>query len=397
MADRADLHVQHLTAAHMDSLPTDLDRILPPRLRESLAVTAAEDDRTARFPWANFDHLRDAGLLGLTVPRRFGGGDAGLRSASELVTEAGRACASTALILAMQLLHHHAIAGNARWPERLAELVGRGAVERGALINTVRVEPALGTPARGGLPETIAHRTPDGWRLEGHKIYATGVSGLTWMIVWARTDEPEPKLGNFLVPVAADGVRVVETWDHLGLRASGSHDVLLEGVTVPADHAVDIRPPEAWRGREPGQAAWNTALIGAVYTGVALAARDWLRGFLHARVPGNLGASLATLPRMQEAMGRIESALLVNRRLIAGLADDADAGRPLDTVQIDLLKTMAADNAVAAVEQAVALCGNHALTRANPLERHLRDVLCARVHTPQADSALLAAGKAALA
>ena len=52
---------------------------------------------------------------------------------------------------------------------------------------------------------------------------------------------------------------------------------------------------------------------------------------------------------------------------------------------------------VVAVEQAVALCGNHALSRSNPLERHLRDVLCARIHTPQADSALTAAGRAALA
>jgi alkylation response protein AidB-like acyl-CoA dehydrogenase len=61
------------------------------------------------------------------------------------------------------------------------------------------------------------------------------------------------------------------------------------------------------------------------------------------------------------------------------------------------VKTVVADNAIAAVEQAVALCGNHALTRTNPLERHLRDVLCARIHSPQADSALVAAGRAALA
>ena len=49
-----------------------------------------------------------------------------------------------------------------------------------------------------------------------------------------------------------------------------------------------------------------------------------------------------------------------------------------------------------AVQEAVSLCGNHALARANPLERHLRDVLCARIHTPQPDSAYIAAGKARL-
>jgi len=65
--------------------------------------------------------------------------------------------------------------------------------------------------------------------------------------------------------------------------------------------------------------------------------------------------------------------------------------------ETDLLKVVIADNAIEAVQEAVALCGNHALARSNPLERHLRDVLCARIHTPQADSAYLAAGRARLA
>ena len=95
-------------------------------------------------------------------------------------------------------------------------------------------------------------------------------------------------------------------------------------------------------------------------------------------------------------MGRIEADLLVNQRLIEQIAGDADAGRPLDPIQIDLLKTVLADNAIDAVQLAVQLCGNHALSQANPLERHLRDLLCARIHTPQADSALTAAGRTAL-
>jgi alkylation response protein AidB-like acyl-CoA dehydrogenase len=53
--------------------------------------------------------------------------------------------------------------------------------------------------------------------------------------------------------------------------------------------------------------------------------------------------------------------------------------------------------AIGAVEQAVALVGNNGLTRRYPLERHYRDVLCARVHTPQDDSVVAAAGQSALA
>ncbi len=367
-----------------------------------IAATAPAHDRDASFPHDSLQHLRAAGLLALSVPRQYGGQEIGLREATALVTSVGSACASTALVLAMQCLQHNGIARNPRWPAHLRERVARTAVQDGALINALRVEPALGTPARGGLPATIARRTPDGWSLSGHKIYATGIPGLTWLLVWARTDDPEPLVGTWLVPAQSAGLRVVETWDQLGLRASGSHDAIFENVTVPADHAVDIRRPREWAERDPAVAGWNALLISSVYNGVAHAARDWLRGFLHSRVPANLGASLATLPRMQEALGAIEGRLLVNTRLIAGAAAEIDAGTQMsgaqmpDTNTINLIKTAVSDNAIAAVEQAVQLGGNHALSRANPLERHLRDVLCARIHTPQPDMAHLAAGRASL-
>ena len=108
-------------------------------------------------------------------------------------------------------------------------------------------------------------------------------------------------------------------------------------------------------------------------------------------MPANLGAPLATLPRVQEAVGRIEALILTNERLVADAARD-----PATATAYGLIKTIAADNAIAAVQQAVALCGNHGLSRQNPLERHHRDVLCGRVHTPQDDAVLTAAGRRAL-
>jgi alkylation response protein AidB-like acyl-CoA dehydrogenase len=165
---------------------------------------------------------------------------------------------------------------------------------------------------------------------------------------------------------------------------------------VPLDHAVDLRAPEDWNRRDPVGGAWNGALIAALYTGVAEAARDWIVGFLRSRTPANLGAPLASLPRMQEAVGRIEALLSTNRRLITSLAADTDACQPPASSESALIKTVAAENAIEAVEIAVKLSGTHGLSRANPLERHLRDVLCARVHTPQPDAAFTAAGRLAL-
>ena len=216
------------------------------------------------------------------------------------------------------------------------------------------------------------------------------------MLVFARTDEAIPRTGLFLVPARNDGIRIEESWDHLGLRGSGSHDVVFEDVALPLDHAVDLRAPAEWARRDAVDVAWNTVLVAALYTGVAEAARDWIVGFLRERAPANLGAPLATLPRMQEAVGRIEALLLTNRRLIASAAADADASRPLDPTESGLIKTVATANAIEAVEEAVKLAGNHGLSRANPLERHLRDVLCARIHTPQPDVAFTQAGRRAL-
>ena len=61
-------------------------------------------------------------------------------------------------------------------------------------------------------------------------------------VVWARTDEPETRVGQFLVPAGLPGTRVVETWDHLGLRASGSHDIIFDDVVFPLDHEIDTYP-----------------------------------------------------------------------------------------------------------------------------------------------------------
>ncbi len=125
-------------------------------------------------------------------------------------------------------------------------------------------------------------------------------------------------------------------------------------------------------------------------------ARDWLIGFLKTRKPANLGASLATLPRAQDIVGGIEARLTVNTRLIDSFAADFDDGELLSASEANILKLTVINNAVAVVEDALSLSSNHGLTRANPLERHYRDVLCGRVHTPQDDATRLAAGRLAL-
>jgi alkylation response protein AidB-like acyl-CoA dehydrogenase len=372
-------------------------------LQARFAAGAGELDRSGAFAFDNLAALHEAGLIAAVVPASAGGAGATLAEARRILSAVARGEPSTALVLTMTWLIHRQIGqAGSRWPASLRDAVWRSAVAHGALANSLRVEPELGSPARGGLPATIATRTAAGRLLSGHKLYSTGIPGLRWLSVWARTDEPEPRVGAFLV--ARDprgdnpGQRVIESWDHLGLRASNSHEVVFDRVAIPADHAVDLRAPAEWGGGpDTDNHAWMVTLLGTLYDGVARAARDWLLVFLKNRSPGSLGAPLASLPRVQQAVGEIEALLWANDALIDGLVKRADAGTPPSVAESGLVKFNVTGNAIKAVELALQLTGNPGLSRANPLERHLRDVLCSRIHTPQNDSILTAAGMAAFA
>jgi alkylation response protein AidB-like acyl-CoA dehydrogenase len=375
--------------------PQTLDDSLA-SLVERFSERACEHDRDATFPFENFEALGQAGFLSATVPKSLGGGGVSLAVARRVIAGIAGVEPSTALVLTMQYLFHVAIADNDRWPAGLRERIQRDAVQQGALINALRVEPELGTPARGGLPATVARRIEKGWILSGHKLYSTGIPVLTWLGVWGRCDEERPRTGFFLVHRDTPGIRIVESWNHLGLRASGSHEVIFEEVLIPASHAAELRPPEEWpTAASASQQAWNAVLLSALYDAIARSAHAWLLTFLQTRVPSNLGAPLASLPRFQEAVGRIEALLWENAVLLDCATAAVDSNVPRPPTESNLLKYVVTNNAIKAVESALELTGNHGLSRHNPLERHYRDVLCSRIHTPQNDFILTAAGRQA--
>lgn len=358
-----------------------------------LSATAHVYDESGAFPRDNFQLLHEHGLVALTVPKALGGGGANLAQARKAISAIAKGEPSTALILVMQYIQHARLQDNKSWPETLRLQVAEDAVQRGALINALRVEPDLGTPARGGLPATIARRTSAGWRISGRKIYSTGSHGLTWFSVWARSTDEDPLVGAWLVHKDTPGISIIEDWDHLGMRATSSHEVVFDNVLVPLDHAVSV---SRWSAPQPELDGdgflWMSVLLSSVYDGVAQAARDWLVGWLEQRKPSNLGATLSTLPRFQETVGHIDTLLFANRSLL-----DAAAQGHTSASHAAQLKFLVTGNAIRAVEMAIEASGNPGLSRQNPLQRHYRDVLCSRVHTPQNDAVLQGVGKAVFA
>jgi alkylation response protein AidB-like acyl-CoA dehydrogenase len=367
--------------------PAGLDRLA--EVTRALAANAERNDRTADFPAEGIRVVHQAGLLTATVARRYGGPGGGLADTARILGALGRGDPSVALISAMTLFTHAAQAAAPTWPDDVYRAALAESAADPVLINALRVEPELGTPARGGLPKTIAtNGDQSGWQITGRKIFSTGAEGLRYMAVWARTDDAEPRAGSFLVRNDAPGITIDRTWDHLGLRASRSDDVTF--TATPAVAAIlDTRP-------DSSLTAWNSLGLSSLYLGVASAARDWLIKFLSERSPASLGAPLATLPRFQQAVGEIESALGSAADLVDAVARRVDDGDETAVARAPAVKLIATRAAISSVEQAMALTGNNGLSRKNPLERHYRDVLCSRVHTPQDDSIALAAGRAAL-
>ncbi|PUA19654.1 acyl-CoA dehydrogenase family protein [Glaciimonas sp. PCH181] len=393
------LPLQKKSLSEIDLDAIEFDQLLT-KLSAEFAATAAHHDRDGSFPHHNFERLHQHGLLALTIPKSHGGLEANLAQTRKVIAAVAYGDPSTALVLTMQYLQHAATRRTAHWPQNLYTQVALEATRDGALINALRVEPDLGTPARGGLPGTIAKRTPEGWRINGSKIYSTGAPRLTWLAVWARSDDPEPLVGTWLVRHDTPGITIIETWNHLGMRATGSHEVVFDNVLVPITHAVDVAPVSQVPELDAKLLLWMSVMLGEIYNSVARAARDWLVEWLQNRVPGNLGASLATLPRFQEIVGEIDALLFSNRVLLnAAVTSDLTGNasgeiRPGDSTRIKYLVTT---QAIAAVEKAIAASGNPGLSRENALERHYRNVLCSRIHTPQNDTILVSTGRAALA
>ncbi|MFC5675923.1 acyl-CoA dehydrogenase family protein [Aeromicrobium endophyticum] len=395
------------TDARVDLVVPDL--VVPDLSPEALAdvtariaATAAEYDRTGAVPVEGLRVAHEAGLLTATVGTQFGGPGIGPIDTARILIALGEGDASVALLAANTLITHQGQAVAEHWPAHYyADLLHRG-TQGPALANAIRAEPELGAPARGGLPATTLTRRDDGWSLSGRKSYATGGTALAYHVVWAVVDDQtadakHPQVGHVIVPADLPGISWIETWDHLGLRASNTHDVVYDDVRLPLDAFVEIPRGADGVYRDPAAAA-SLGSFGhpALYIGVARAARTAFVDYTRNRVPAALGRPIATTERIQTVAGEIDAQIAQAETLLFGTLLRAETGDQSHLPQLSLLKVQIARSVIAATQTAVSALGNPGLTRTLPLERHLRDALCVRVHPPQEDVALVAAGRRVL-
>ncbi len=377
--------------AHFVALADDLAATIAPR--------AAAYDRDNTFPFEDFADLKNAGYLALTVPEADGGMGANL---GEFVRAQGRLAlgnGATALSSTMSLSTIGREAQFHAWPERIRARVFTGAVRDGATVNSVATEPELGSPSRGGRPNTTARQVEGGWLINGRKTWSTLSPILTFFLVFAAI-EGSDETGDFLAMRGARGLSVIETWDSLGMRATGSHDVLLEDVFVP--DADVVRVGGMRKGADPGATdhrAWGALAVSGTYLGVAEAARNVAVRYATDRAPTSLGKPIATLPAIQSKIGTIDIALLTARSLLWPVADEWDVStgrRPGFAGRVAAAKMTATNTAVRVVDRAMRVVGGESLTKDLPLERYYRDVRAGLHNPPMDDVTLTIVGKSAL-
>jgi acyl-CoA dehydrogenase len=292
-------------------------------------------------------------------------------------------CSATALVLAM---HTHVLAAAAwRWRHQNAPTDG---LLKKIVAERIQLLSSGGSDWLAGSGKAV--KVDGGYRIKARKVFASGAASAKLFMTGAiEEDAPEgPTVLQFGVPMSAEGVSIVESWDTLGMRGTGSHDVLLDDVFVP-DAAIGAR-------RKPGQ--WHPLmhivsmvafpLVYSVYAGVAEAARDIAVE----------AAAKRRDPDAVEAIGALDTELAATRIALASMVAFAETAQPgpETTNTIFIRRTLVARGAIKTVELALDAVGGSAYFRRAGLERLFRDVQGARFHPLRSGEQRRLAGRVAL-
>lgn len=361
---------------------------------EQIAPLAASVDEEHRWPEHSFRALADAGLMGLLVPKRLGGSEAGLLSLA-LVTEAlGQACASSAICYGMHCVGTAVIAAKAT-PYHAEKFLRP--IAEGKHITTIALSEA-GSGSHFYLPETSFRREHEEFVIDGEKVFVTnGGHADSYVITTApRVDSaPEGEFSCFLVDAKTPGLRWTGEWQGFGMRGNSSRTLQLHGVRVPADNLLGEEGEQTWYVFEVVTPYFLMAMAGT-YLGVAQAALDLTLQHVRTRRHSHSGESLAHSPLVQHRVAEMWMSVQKARCLIYEAARLGDLGATTALLAVLSSKIAAAETAVAVTNDAMSLCGGLAYRENSTLARLLRDARASHVMSPTTDILKLWAGRALL-
>jgi alkylation response protein AidB-like acyl-CoA dehydrogenase len=341
-------------------------------------------DHENRFFTDDFDELRDSGYLLAAVPTRFGGFGLSLADIAPLQRRLAYHAPATAVAVNMHLYWTGCAADLHRLGDDSMAWVLEAAAE-GHVFAAGHGERGNDVPLL--LSTSEAERVDGGWRITGHKIFGSLTPVWTYMGVHAMdTSEPaSPQIVHAFVHRDAPGVSVVETWDTMGMRATASHDTILDDVFVPDSH-VALVTPAGFAGAgafQLGVFAWGMLGFGAVYLGIADRAFDLAVAGAHQRTSIALTRSMAHHPGVQSGIAdmriKLEGAGAHLDRTCAEWSAGVEHGM-LWPLKLLATKHDVVNRAWEVVDTAMELTGGSGIFRSNRIEQLFRDARLGRIH-----------------
>ncbi len=375
-----------LATALKAEAPTQLNMDLVATARAlgaEFSQRAAEADDNDRFVAENYQALKQAGLVEAGVPAEYGGGGAEVRELAAMLRELAHHCGSTALAFSM---HTHQVAIPAwRWRHQkvaaVEPLLKRIAGERIILLSSG------GSDWIGGSGQAV--KVDGGYRITARKIFTSGAEAGDVLMTTAIVQPEGQMVIHFPVPMKAPEVKVLDTWHTLGMRGTGSNDVLIDGLFVPEASVPVTRKAGEWHPLFQTIATIAFPLVYSAYVGVAESARDIAIGLAKKKRQTQHTLTLA---------GRVDTALRAAQLAHGWMLEVAERNAPsAETVnEVMIGRTLVAENAIKAVDLAMELAGGAGFYRDNGLERRFRDIQGARYHPLQAGPQAEYAGATAL-
>jgi alkylation response protein AidB-like acyl-CoA dehydrogenase len=355
-------------------------------LGSEFASHAMQHDADDSFVSENYARLRQARVFSIGIPAELGGGGASFPELCELLRVLGTYCGSTALALSM---HTHLVAATVwRWRhgDANAETLLRKIAEKELiLVSTGGSDWVAGS----GQAEAVE----GGYIINARKIFGSGSPAGDLLLTMAIYQDPAagPTVLHFAVPLHDEHVKIQDNWHAMGMRGTGSNDILIEGFFVP-DSAISLRRPAGqwhrfWDIITP--VVWP--LVMSAYLGVAESARNTVLKYAQMKKDDAV---------MQLQVGEMETnmsfAQLAHEGLVA-LAHDYDYEPTLErSNRTFMYKTLLTKNVLAVVQEAMEIMGGSSFFRDKGLERLFRDVEAAQFHPWQEKKQYVFSGRLAL-
>ncbi len=378
-----DVYEPFITSKRQEELFT-----ISEHLAAKVRKRAAETDRKGTFSLENLKDLKDTDYMALSLPKELGGEGLSLYEFVLLQEKLAEGDGSVALSIGWHLGIIMEIRDENLWePDTFKWLCSEVSTNK-KIINRAATEPATGSPTRGGIPETRAVENESGYTITGRKSFTTMAEVLDYYLVSAYIDKID-EIGWFLIERNQSGVSVEHTWDTLGMRGTGSDDLVLNGVHVDNNKLVELKTSKQ---ETPVPKGWLLH-IPSCYLGIAIAARNEAIEFAKKYQPNSLQTPISEVHHVKEKIGQMDLELLNARHFMYAVAEKWDR-YPEERIRLGpelaAVKTIATNAANKVVDLSMRIVGGRGLSKTSSFERYYRDVR-AGLHNPPMDDAVIQA------